>query len=89
MGFHNVIEINEAHQLTLAMCLILEDLLLMPHLHKGTDHPGKRLADTVLAASQHQGMLYRAFVLLAVIGVGILDLIGALSHHGLGEKAYR
>lgn len=99
MRFHRVIEINEAYELKQAVRSIFENMPLMPHLHQGADHPfrlaiglrtidaGKLLADAVLRAGTRKGMVRRAFVLLAVIGIGILDLIGALGNDCLGEKA--
>ena len=64
----------------------------MPHFHQGTDDPfglavglwavdlGELLADVVAFASLDKGMLVSAPVLLAVVGVGVVDLVRALGN---------
>ena len=70
----------------------------MPHLHQGTDDAfglavglgpvdlGELLADAVAFAGLDEGVAVGALVFLAVVGVGVFNLIRALLEHVVDQE---
>ncbi|MEQ1558690.1 MAG: hypothetical protein ABL933_07080 [Methyloglobulus sp.] len=83
--------------------IVFKSLLTMPHLHQGRDHAlgfavglgsvdfGELLADALLLAGFDEGMIVGALILLAIVGVSVIDLVRALGddviHQELGGAA--
>jgi hypothetical protein len=94
-----IAEVNETDELNTAISAGFKGKLVVPHLHGRANDPfgfavglrpmdtGKLLADAVLQAGFDKGMLARALILLAIVGVSVIDLIRTLSNDGFGEKA--
>ena len=81
MGFDRVVKVNEAHQLDMAVLVVLEHLLAMPHVHQGTDDAfrlavglgsvgaGELLADALLCTGLSEAFEAVLDRLKALVGV--------------------
>jgi hypothetical protein len=100
MWLHGIVEVNEADELKIPINIGFKGKLVVPHLHGRANDPfgfavglrpmytGKLLADAVLQAGFDKGMLARALILLlAIVGVSVINLIRTLGNDGFGEKA--
>lgn len=98
MWFDGVIEVDETVQLQLSVEVILEFGFHMPHLHQGADDPfglaiglravdlGELLADAVGFTGFGESVVVSALVFLAVVGIGVIDLVRALRQHVADEE---
>ena len=101
MGFDGVVEVNETDKLNTAVSGVFKTEFVVPHVHQGTDHPisfsvglrtidaRKLLANTVLRACFDERVTGSPLKFLAVIGLGIIDLISNVNHICLCMFTYR
>ena len=94
MGTDAIIGVQEPLELRVSMRRGIKAGFLVPELHNGIDdplglaggsgvaHPGEALLDVVLGTQQHKRMLSGiTLVLFPVIGIGVLNSIGAFITH--------
>ena len=98
MGFDGVVEVNETDKLNTAVRGVFKGNLTVPHFHEGADDAlgfavslraidaGKLLTDAVLRTYFDESVIGSPFKFLAIIGVGIVDLIRALGDDGFSEE---
>ena len=98
MGFDGVVEVNETDKLNTAVSGVFKTEFVVPHVHERANHvlgfavslraidASKLLTDIVLGACFDERVTGGPLKFLAVIGVGIVDLIRALGDDGFYEE---
>ena len=98
MRLDGVVKIDEAAQLKFPVGAVFEFNLIVPHVHQGTDHSlgltiglgsvhlGEFLADAMALAGHDKSMAVSALIFLAVVGIGVIDLVRALGENCVDEE---
>ena len=91
MGFNGVVEIDKAIEFYLSMQRVFKLNALVPHLHNGTNdtlsltiglrsgNSSKALTNVVQCADLNECAVGCTSVLFAIVGVDVVNLVGALS----------